>query len=317
MNFETLSVTITLTFIAVLILGIGIGFTLWNIDFAYGETLTIEGYDENREIFIANDGTNNIIILQSDTGISKHYDSKVKNYSSGGFSMKNAESGIVVFGHPTTNGKYKLIVLTSDQVYRFTGIPGMLAEIEEIPTETNSTKTNSTGIIYPKSSIGDDIAKYDIPTYNPRDTEQSFLMKLKTEELFRAYLNEEYIFNGRLSNVRTHEGLAGANVTVEIIRDDYVHKKQTVQAGKNGVISVEMNYLVYPLFYHGWCYDVKVTAQYGNNTQVWTDDLMVISKQGYWNPNTSWMGSNQYAHLPDNFREEPRSIEQSDRECNQ
>lgn len=116
---------------------------------------TISGFGEDGAIVIRDNGSNKITLYDGDTGKkSEHFDSRVKTYNSGGFSMKNHESGIIVFGHPINDdGQYKLLVLTSDKVYRFIGVSGIIEELNEEPS----------------SSVGRDISRWDIPTTGRSD----------------------------------------------------------------------------------------------------------------------------------------------------
>jgi len=277
-------------------------------------TRTISGYDTNREIFIADDGINNIIILQSDTGVSTHYDSKVKTYNSGGFSMKNPESGILVFGHLINDGQYKLLVLTSDKVYRFIGISGIIEELDEEPIPSEEKKIES-GIVEPKSSVGTDITKWDVPNTLSRDREQSFLMTFHAlTVLDRMYLNDKFELHGYVYNVGTTERL-DADLTLEISRDNYILKtlKQTTETF--GIVDIEIDDMIYPLYYPNFCYDVKLTMEYGNYTTVWTDDFMMVHG-GAWNPNTDWVIDVRWNYLPQSFRDEPRVSINADERCN-
>jgi len=276
-------------------------------------TRTINGYDANREIFIANDGINNIIILQSDTGVSEHFDSKVKTYNSGGFSMKNHKSGIIVFGHPISNSQYKLLVLTSDKVYRFIGVSGIIEELNEEPI--SSEEEIESDIIEPSSSVGADITKYDIPTPS-RGGEQSFLMTFKPLTFLDSMnLNDEFELKGYVYNVRTAERI-DADLTLEISRDNYILKSVKKSIPSFGTVDIEIDDMIYPLFYPTFCYEVKLTMEYGNYTSVWTDDFVMYYPRGtaIWEPDLNWI--DRWDYLPQSFRDEPRQSIIEDDRCN-
>jgi len=292
------------------------------VDTAQAEpTRTISGYDETREIFIADDDTNNIIILQSDTGISKHFDSVVRHYNSGGFSMRNLESGILVFAHPISDEQYKLLVLTSDTVYRFIGISYILPELSEEPIEIEESIDESIAetIISgtePISSVGADITKWDVPDSLSRDSDQSFLMALKSSQSFNSlYLNDKFEFDGYVYSVRNNTALVGADVTLEISRDDLILRSVNLKSELGGTIHVEIDDMIYPLFYPNFCYDVKVTTEYEGYTHVWTDDFVMVHS-GAWNPNMDWVIDARWNYLPQSFRDEPRQSIFADERCN-
>jgi hypothetical protein len=286
-------------------------------------TRTISGYDANREIFIADNGISNIIILQSDTGVSKHFDAKVKTYNSGGFSMKNHKSGIIVFGHPISDNQYKLLVLTSNNVYRFIGISGIIEELneepitseEEIVEPITSEEEIESGIIEPSSSVGADITKYDVPDTLSRDGELSFLMTFKPLTFLDSiYLNDKFELKGYVYDVRDASRI-DADLTLEISRDDYILNSVKQSTGTFGTVDIEIDDMIYPLYYPNFCYDVKLTMEYGNYTSVWTDDF-VIRDADAWNPNMNWVIDARWNYLPQSFRDEPRQSIIEDERCN-
>ena len=58
-------------------------------------TQIIQGSIDGTSIYIMHDGISNTIILEKDGITSEHYDGVIKTYNSGGFVIKNIESGIV------------------------------------------------------------------------------------------------------------------------------------------------------------------------------------------------------------------------------
>ena len=121
-------------------------------------TLMIEGQNEDHGIFIAIEGNSNIIMWDTLDGYSEHFDSRLKTYKSGGFSLKNPESGIAVWGHPIEDAtQYKLVILTSEGVERMVASVIGFTPIEETEKETTTREE-------PESSVGADISKWDIPT---------------------------------------------------------------------------------------------------------------------------------------------------------
>jgi len=122
---------------------------------ADSETKIIVGvFDGNRSILIVNDDIN-IIKIQDEYGmISEYYNSEIKLYRDGGFSMKNRESLIAVWIHPIDNGLYKVILIDNGDRHRFLTV---LGDFDDVYNEDFVVKE-------PKSSIGADINKWNIPT---------------------------------------------------------------------------------------------------------------------------------------------------------
>ena len=128
------------------------------IPVANAELLSIEAGNDKHGIFLSIEDNESIIIWETATGFSEHFDSKLKMYPSGGFSLKNPESGIAVWGHQ--KGKtWDLFILTNDGIVRLMGQSIFFDNVEPLKV-TNATTTT----IEPKNSIGADITKWDIPT---------------------------------------------------------------------------------------------------------------------------------------------------------
>lgn len=131
------------TMIAILTLGIFMGFGP-----AYGETLVIEG----NGIFITLDGEENIITLDTDDGYVVIFDSKMKTYNTGAFSLKNPDGGIALWAHPFSETQYRIVVLTNQGVHFIQQIIGTIVTLNDVTTTE------------PHSSVGVDISKWNIPT---------------------------------------------------------------------------------------------------------------------------------------------------------
>jgi len=124
---------------------------------AQAEILNIVGNNEDRKIFIAIEDNLNIIKVDTKEGYSEHFESKIKQYHTGAFSLKNPESGILLWAHPTNDTQWKIIVLTNAGVERFIGNTIHLNNIQI--TETTQLD----------NFIGADISKWDIPTNGRSD----------------------------------------------------------------------------------------------------------------------------------------------------
>jgi len=266
------------------------------------------GFDEG-SIFIADNGINNIIILYDNMGnSSKHYDSIVKKYSSDGFTMRNPESGILVFAHSIEYDQYRLVIVTTDKVYRLIGVSQILSELE--PSES--------GVIEPTSSVGADITYYDVPDELSRDPELSFLMTFKPLTFLDSMnLNDEFELMGYVYNVRDASRI-DADLTLEISRDDYILKSLKTSTETFGTVNIEIDDMIYPLYYPNFCYEVKLTMEYGNYTAVWTEDFVMNHATGtiVWEPNMDWVIDARWNYLPQSFRDEPRQSIIEDERCN-
>jgi len=242
--------------------------------------------------------------------------SKVKLYKSGGFSIKNPDLGIAIFAHPISKGEmYKFTVIESiGKVSRFLIETEILSDdsatVEELIEKPIQKR------IEPKSSIGSDLSKWDIPTQNPRSQPNSILLSLK------SYANNDSINLGetfehtfRLYDARNNQNIQNVDVSLEISRDDFIYKSVNEKTSNGGMVHFKILDLDYPLFYPKFCYDVKVTASYGNVTALWTDDF-IINFNGAWNPNFDWMGEKRWSYLPNSFNDEPRKSIQADENCN-
>jgi len=278
---------------------------------AFAEEDTIDaiygGFDGG-SIFIADDGTDNIIILYDNMGNStKHYDSSVKEYHSGAFRMHNAESGLLLFAHPIEYDQYRLVVMVNGTVYRLIGVSQLLSELEPVQT-----------IIVPVSSVGGDITIFDVPDEISRDGDLEFLMTFKILTFLDTMnLNDEFELKGYVYNVRDASRL-DADLTLEISRDDYIIKTLNTSTETFGTVNIEIDDMIYPLYYPTFCYDVKLTMEYGNYTSVWTDDFVMNYVAGtiVWEPNMDWVIDARWNYLPQSFRDEPRQSILNDDHCN-
>jgi len=97
--------------------------------------------------------------------IFKDPDSIIKLYKSGGFSLKNYDLGIAIYAHPVSKTEMiKFVVLENGKVSRFIALMEDSITYNEISNDVNHPQK-----IEPKSSIGADISKWDIPTQGRND----------------------------------------------------------------------------------------------------------------------------------------------------
>jgi len=274
-----------------------------NVQYAQAEVVSISGYNSEMVVFVYLDGESNAIKIITENNEHTFFDSYLKLYSSGSFSLKNPQEGIGLWAHLLEDGKYRITILTSDGVQRITA-----NEFEDTPKPVR---------IEPKSSVGADITKHDIPVPSRDDGKTDFLMVIKSDMLTDVYLDKDFEFNVSVSNGRNGKPLVNTDVTIEIVRDDFTLKKSSTTTKKGGRALFDLGYLTYPLFYPNFCYDIVVTAKNGNHTQIWTDDFKIVYLNSYWHPDTSWIGQSAYSHYPEEYKTEPRSEIRSDSKCNE
>jgi len=273
--------------------------------------LMIEGQNKDHGIFIAIEGNNNIIMWETLDGYSEHFDSRLKTYKSGGFSLKNLESGIAVWGgylngDPT---QYKLLILTSEGAERI-----VASVIEYTPLE--ETEKETTTRVEPKSSVGTDITKWDIPKPTRSNPEPEPIYAITAEKIDKFKLGEDFNMSFKVYEVRQNKVLEDVKVSLSISRDGLVHKTFSGQTGLGGLVNVEFKDLDYPLIYPGFCYDVEFIAEIGSEPTTWKDDFKVTKFNGVWNPNMSWVDEPKWDWLPSSFEDEPRRTVFADKRCN-
>lgn len=282
-----------------------------SVQYAQAEpTQIIQGSIDGTFVSIIHDGITNIIKLEKDGITSEHYDGVIKTYNSGGFVIKNIESGIVLFAHPIGNEQYRLVVVTNDNVYRLIGVSSEF-------TQEDAVTSSSSLYDEPVSSVGSDITNWDIPDDLDRDDgEDTFLMALKSSQTYNSIqLGDKFEFDGSVYSVRNNTGIMDVDISFEISRDNLILRSVETKSGVGGTIHVETGDMIYPLFYPNFCYDVKITMNHGEYTTVWTDDF-VMTYSGIWNPNMDWIAESSWNYLPQTFRDEPRVSVNADEHCN-
>lgn len=272
--------------------------------------LMIEGQNKDHGIFIAIEGNSNIIMWETLDGYSEHFDGKLKTYKSGGFSLKNLKSGIAVWGHPIEDAtQYKLVIFTSEGVERMTASVMDYTPLEETENKSGPTR------VEPKSSVGTDITKWNIPTTGRSVSSDNFLLAVETGNMQTKRLGEDLVHQIKVYEVRHNQKLEGARVTLEISRDNFVHKSVTLYSDKAGLVDFDIRHMEYPLFYPNFCYDVKIMAEYEGYTTIVKDDFTMLYN-GAWSPDLSWIDEDEWDYLPKSFEDEPRERLLEDSYCN-
>lgn len=248
-----------------------------SVQYAQAEpTQIIQGSIDGTSVSIMHDGITNIIILEKDGITSEHYDGIIKTYNSGGFVIKNIESGIVVFGHPIGNEQYRLVVITNYNVYRLIGVSQIIEAFDAVTPSGEE----------PVNSVGADITYWNIPSTltrtDPTGVGKPLQITVKADEVHSFFINEKYEPNISVINYWNHnEGIQDATVYLEISRDGVIIgelESVTSSAGQWNP-SVE---IPYPKFYPNFCYDVKITATSGNQTATLNDDFLVLTTAKYY-----------------------------------
>lgn len=277
-------------------------------------TQLIQGSIDGTSVSIMHDGITNIIILEKDGITSEHYDGKLKTYNSGGFVIKNIESGIVLFAHSIGNEQYRLVVITNDSVYRLIGVSEIISESDAIVVPSSSSLYDD-----PVSSVGTDITNWDIPVIDRDDGKDTFLMAFSPYQVLNTIkLGDEFDYSGKVWSVRNNTGIENVDVTLEISREGYILKSVSTKSGVGGSVYVKLGELIYPIFYPNFCYDITVIMETGNYTHIWTDNFVMEYAIGTvtWEPNMDWTSESRWNYLPQSFSDEPRVSTYADEHCN-
>ncbi len=243
----------------------------------------------------------------------KDPNSIVRLYNSGGFSLKNYELGIAVFGHPVDKSEmFKFTVMVDGKVSRFiTGMDSLTPD-KVVPESTAPVISTR---IEPKSSIGADITKWDIPTVTRGNTTSEPIYSIDADRIDSLKLGADFEKNFKVYEVRKNQPMEDVKISLTISRDEVVLKKFSGLSGVGGLVSIEIRDLDYPLFYPNFCYDVEIIAETGNQITVWKDDFL-MKYSGAWNPNMSWIDESRWNYLPSSFTDEPRQKIFADEHCN-
>jgi hypothetical protein len=223
--------------------------------------IIIVGNFDGKSILIANDGVNNIVKIQNE----EYYDSEIKTYKNGGFSLKNKESQFMgIWAHPTENGLYKITLLQNGEFHRLMGI-------EKFDSLNDHT---------PTSSLGSDITKWNIPGDNtrtlPTGVGKTPEIYIKLDRIKQVVTDDGYNPDIELLSKYFNEVIPDARMELEITKNGtkiFSYNGYTNTFGKwNPEIDMDnFHYL------HGKCLDVKIRATNGNLTDTFYDDFTIVS----------------------------------------
>lgn len=244
----------------------------FSVQYAEAEMLSISGSNAEISLIVEIEEEMNIVLVNSVQGSFRIVESDIKEYQSGAFRLSNPE--MLLFAHPIGDTQYNIVILTSEGVQRLIGtVYGEIEEKRENKVETSTITTT----IYPKSSIGADITKYDVPTIS-RNYEREPRIIVYLDDVSTIMLNSEYAPNIKIEN-QDYQKIA-ADVNLKITRDGYTIKDIS-DSTKTGMLSPVINILD-NRFTPGFCYTITVTATSGNYTSIAQDDFSVISTAKYW-----------------------------------
>ena len=251
------------------------------------ETLMIVGSNSEMDLFVAIDGTFDIIRVETDSSYYEITDTEIKNYKSGAFRM-SGDTGLL-FAHPVGNMKYDIVFLTADGVQRLTAFQVILKDAQYI--QKNGAIPSQT--IEPKSSIGADITRHDIPTDTSRDHVREPKIIVTIDNITHIFINNEYAPNITVINQDFQRISADVNIKIE--RDDQILKEISSTLPTHGSWSPVINIQDYR-YNPGFCYNVIVTATLGNLTSTVTDDFIVVTIAKYWDNNDSTIDSDSHCN---------------------
>ena len=255
-----------------------------SVQYAEAELLSIEGTNSEAGIILyLEDEIYPVVQWTTHEGDSTHFDLKLKEYKTGAFTLR--DKYMRVSFHPLGDSQYKIFVLTHDGVYRMIGNSFELNPIQEIQVPQNTTR------IEPKSSVGADITKHDIPTTG-RDQIRESKIILYLDRVDQIMINDEYTPTIKVEN-QDYQKIS-ADVTLEISRDGYIIRSISDNI-QNGVWMPVINILD-DYYTPGFCYGITVTATSGNHTDIVQEDFTVYSTAKYWDKKSNPIDSDSHCN---------------------
>lgn len=229
-----------------------------------------------------------------------------------------------MFAFPLIHDNFKILIKNDGNLIRLIGI---VSYLEHIPQNEDkiineiikiqrliaiNNQNNTSG------TLSLDSKNYTRELVRQSDIIHDMIIGFKGEIKKSIYLGDNFFIDGSIYNVRKNMALSNILVNVEILRNDFVIKEQSLKTMKGGSIHFEFKNLDYPLFYPKLCYDVKIKMSFENKTSVWSDDFVVkypINNKT-WEPNFSLLNDDRFDYLPSDFRQEPRQSYYKDEKCN-
>jgi len=156
-------------------------------------------------------------------------------------------------------------------------------------------------------------------TIRDSDKASPMILSFKNNGIIDSVSSEDdFKISGYVYNARNNTKLVGADVTIQIIRDDYVIRELSQKTKSAGTVSFNFRNIDYPEFHPTLCYDVDVTVNYQGNEIVLSDDFLMKNKLGgsVWTHDMEWLDIQKWYYLPDSFRTDIRETIRADKTCN-
>jgi len=241
---------------------------------AYGEILT--GSNAETSILISFNGDLNYVEYKSTQGISKYFESTLKEFRHGGFFLKNPEFGIpeiVISVHPQVNDKFTLTVQTSLGFERFIVSPLVIdtpkaAEIEDDTPEDGKSKADTILEEYWKNA--------DNTVVRPADEEYPFKLGSTISQHNWIYINKNYDSKIRAYDANSLKEVEDAQITLEFSRVGVPISTYTGETDKFGLLTTSFP-LPFPMFHPDFCYEVKITIEKDGQTIYRYDDFRAMN----------------------------------------
>ena len=106
------------------------------------------------------------------------------------------------------------------------------------------------------------------------------------------------------------------DINLEISRRNFVLFSQSQTLPMGSQFHFEIFDVIFPIYYHKLCYDVKYTVNYDNKTEIRTDDFLILDFENYTSYDFSVFDTVRYDYLPADFRLDPRPSYFADEKCN-
>lgn len=91
------------------------------VQYAQADMLVIDGTNDVMDIFIVIENDENLIYIVTDEGYKVIFDSELKTYHTGAFSLKDPEIGLTLWAHPFNDTQWRIIIITGEEVQILVG----------------------------------------------------------------------------------------------------------------------------------------------------------------------------------------------------
>ena len=268
----------TMLLIAARVALIMVGLTAYDLYTVYGDPFIVAGEKGEKSILVAFEGDLNIIKYDNGLHTVEAFDAKFKQYNSG-FVIKSKY--VHVIGVDLGNNSYRLNVYSHNGIDTFTVYPLQGERIE------------------PKSSVGADLSRYDIPDTTTRP-------EIVAGELDNMYIQMNEVHNlkkiGEVLDInvtlkvpgQSYGGVENADIQLKIVREGYTIYEDSGVSNKNGKWSTS-TVLEWPYYYPAYCYDVQITAEKEGVIKTESDDFLIFGENHgvYLDEDYEWLLGNK------------------------